>query len=137
MTWRGAQSTSHAKEYTAADLRERDVLLSTKSLVPIPRSAAQGQHISFRRVCAYKPLEVDSKQFDCRFCLHGFRQREGTYDPDRLSTPVCRSDSDRLTMAWAAGRSVCKCNVGDADRAFLQSSMVEPVAGEIFYNERR
>ena len=125
MTWREAQATPHANEYTAADLRERDVLLSTKSLVPIQRLAAKGHQISFRRVCAYKPHKVGSKQFDCRFCLHGFRQREGTYDPARVSTPVCRRDSDRLTMAWAAGRSDCRCNIGDADRAFLQSSMTK------------
>ena len=93
MTWKEAQATQHAMEYAAADLRERDILISTGSLLPVPRSKAQGYRISHRRVCAYKPHKVGEKQFDSRFCLHGFRQRPGSYDPDRVSTSVVRQES--------------------------------------------
>jgi hypothetical protein len=103
MTWKEAQATQHSKEYAAADLSERDVFISTHSMIPALRSKAKGQRISYWRVCAFKPHKVGAKQFDSRFCLHGFRQSEGTYDPNRVSTPVCRKESDRLTAAWAAG----------------------------------
>jgi hypothetical protein len=93
--------------------------MSTKSLVAVPRRSAKGPQISFRRVCAFEPHRVGSKQFDSRFCLHGFRQRVGTYDPNRVSTPVCRRNSGHLTMAWGAGRTDVQSQVGDADRAFL------------------
>ncbi len=95
----------------------------TKSLVIVPRRSAKSAQISFRRVCAFKLHKVGPKQFDSRFCLRGFRQRAGTYDPARVSTPVCRRDSDRLTMAWGAGRSDVQSQVGDADRAFLQAPL--------------
>ena len=123
MTWKQALATPHSSSYRAADLRERDVLLNTKSLVAVLRRHAKGPQISFRRVCAFKPHKIGPKQFDSRFCLHGFRQQAGTYDPDRVSTPVCRRDSDRLTVAWGAGRSDVQIQVGDANRAFLQSPL--------------
>jgi hypothetical protein len=90
--------------------------MSNKSLVPVPRRrSAKGPQISFRRVCAFKPHKVGPKQFDSRLCLYGFRQRAGTYDPVRVSTPVCRRYSDRLKTAWGAGRSDVQSQVGDAD----------------------
>jgi hypothetical protein len=35
MTWHDAQATQHSKAYAAADLRERDVLIITHSLMPV------------------------------------------------------------------------------------------------------
>ena len=53
-------------EYAAVDLRERDILISAGSLLPVPRSKAQGYRISHRRACAYTPHKVGEKQFDSR-----------------------------------------------------------------------
>jgi hypothetical protein len=97
--------------------------MSTKSLVPVPRRSAKGPQISFRRVCAFKPHKLGSKQFDSRFCVHGFRQRAGTYYPTRVSTPVCMRDTGRLTMAWGAGRSDVQSQVGDGSHSVTRILM--------------
>jgi hypothetical protein len=123
MTMKEALATSHAEKYREADLRERDVLLSTGSLKPVKRGQQKGHQITYRHLCSFKPHKVGDKQFDSRLCLHGFRQRAGSYDPDRVSTSVTKTESVKLSMAWAAGRSDCDSEHADADRAFLQSSL--------------
>ena len=120
-----AMRSPHATEYAAADLRERDILLSTGSLKPVPRNQAKGYKISFRHLCSFKPHKIGAKQFDSRLCLHGFRQPQHSYDPNRVSTPVARVESVKLTMAWAVGRKDCDNALGDADRAFLQAPLTD------------
>ena len=118
-----ALASNHAAKYLEADLRERDVLLSTGSLKPVKRGQQKGYQITYRHLCSFKPHKVGDKQFDSRLCLHGFRQRPSSYDPDRVSTPVAKTESVKLSMAWAAGRSDCDSEHADGDRAFLQASL--------------
>ena len=123
MTMKEALATDHAAKYLEADLRERDVLLSTGSLKPVKRGQQKGYQITYRHLCSFKPHKVGDKQFDSRLCLHGFRQRASSYDPDRVSTPVAKTESVKLSMAWAAGRDDCDSEHADGDRAFLQASL--------------
>ena len=122
-----AMRSPHAAQFAAADKRERDVLLSSGSLKIVPRASARGYKITFRHLCSFKPHKLGDKQFDVRLCLQGFRQPKHSYDPDRVSTAVARTESVKLTMAWALSRNNRSSSLssaqGDATRAFLQAPL--------------
>ena len=125
MTLPEALRSKHATEFAAADKRERDILINSGSLKLVRREDALGYKMTSRSLCTFKPHKVGIKQYDSRLCLHGFRQPKHSYDPDRVSTAVARSESIKLTMAWAAGNKERSSAQGDATRAFLQAPLTE------------
>jgi hypothetical protein len=56
MTMKEALQTSDAAQFIAADLRERDKLLES-SLKAVRREDALGAQISWRHLCATKPIK--------------------------------------------------------------------------------
>jgi hypothetical protein len=125
MTLREALRTPHAAEFAAAARREQDKMLKTGSLKVVRYHASMGKPLNSRHVCSIKPDKPGSAAFDARLCIQGFAQRPDQYDPDRVSTPVCRSECVKMSLAWHAGTADSQVRVVDGERAFLQAALTK------------